>query len=176
MGDVNQDFPPFEEVYRAHADTIFRFCIWMLRDLHAAEDVAADVFVAAFKAYERARPTGDGVQTWLLRIARNTATSHLRRSARLGRALTAIGRRTPAPLDVEGTAELNGEMRLVLEILGTMKQRDQLLIGLRCGGGLSFREIAEMTGMTEVGARTATYRAAERLRVEFINRSGEGGR
>ncbi|MBJ7594695.1 MAG: RNA polymerase subunit sigma-24, partial [Candidatus Dormibacteraeota bacterium] len=47
---------PFDEVYQEHADAVYRFCVSQLRDLDVAEDVTADVFAAAFAAYDRVRP------------------------------------------------------------------------------------------------------------------------
>ena len=47
---------PFDEVYRDHADAVYRFCVSQLRDQATAEDVTGDVFAAAFAAYERVRP------------------------------------------------------------------------------------------------------------------------
>ena len=45
---VHAGVTPFEEVYREHADAVYRFCVSQLRDQATAEDVTGDVFAAAF--------------------------------------------------------------------------------------------------------------------------------
>ena len=158
------DLPPFEDVYTEYANRIFRFCLWLLHDSEAAEDVTADTFMAAYVAYERVRPGPDALQPWLFRIAKNRALNHRRGLRRLGRVLGALQRRPMASTDVEDTVEVRQELDQVIADVATLAQRDRLLIGLRCGAELSYAEIGQLLGLQEVAARTATYRALERLR------------
>ena len=83
---------PFDEVYRDHADAIYRFCVSQLRDQDVAEDVAGDVFAAAFGAYGRVRPSPAGVRTWLFRIARNAVIDQYRREGRRRSLIARIGK------------------------------------------------------------------------------------
>jgi RNA polymerase sigma-70 factor (ECF subfamily) len=162
---VGEELLPFDEVYARHADSVYRFCIWLLRDASAAEDATAETFVSAFAAYERTRPDPEGLQPWLLRIAKNYVHNYQRRSRRFQRSLTNLGHSSQGQSeDVESGVVIREELRELLEALGRMRERDQMLIGLRCGAELSFREIGGILGMTELNARTATYRAIDRLR------------
>lgn len=155
----------FEEVYRQHADDVYRFCLFLLRDPVVAEDVAADVFVAAFQIYRQSPPAAEMVRPWLFRIARNDVIDYRRRQRTWLRAMTRL--RSGNHLsghDVESIASLRMDVRDVLASLSRLSERDQLLVSLRCGADLSFEEIGPITGMTAAAASRATYRAMEKLR------------
>jgi RNA polymerase sigma-70 factor (ECF subfamily) len=135
-----------------------------LRDSAAAEDIAADVFEAAFKAYTRAQPDPDTVHVWLYRIARNRVFNHRRSARRLHAMIGRVGRESKRTADVEGAALMRSEVRAVLDALTILKTRDRELVGLRIAGDLTYREIGELTGMSEHAAMMATRRACDRVR------------
>jgi RNA polymerase sigma-70 factor (ECF subfamily) len=150
-------------VYQRYRLAVYKFCLTQVRDAAAAEDIGADVFEAAFKAYERARPDPDTVHFWLFRIARNKAINYQRRSTRWRAIANLIGRNA-AEGNVENNVETRAELREVLESFAVLSTRDRQLVGLRLAGGLSFHEIGEMMGMSERAAMTATHRACQRVR------------
>jgi RNA polymerase sigma-70 factor (ECF subfamily) len=156
---------PFEEVYRRHANDVYRFCLLQLREPADAEDVTAQAFVSAWTSYERTAPPEDKVRVWLIRIASHDVIDHRRKTQRLRRMLMRFQKDDDAKsVDVESIAEVNEHLRTVLSAADGLSKRDRLLVGLRCGADLSYREISELTGMTEHNASNATYRAIARLR------------
>ncbi len=155
---------PFEEVYRDHADAVYRFCVSQLGNAATAEDVAGDVFASAFAAYDRVRPMPDGVRSWLFRIARNAVIDQYRREHRRRFLLDRLRGDRALPASVEGSAEMRGELRSICSALEMLGERDRQLVGLRVAAGLSFAEAGEVLGMREGAARTATHRALERVR------------
>lgn len=46
--------PSFEDVYRTHAARVYRYCLSQVSSTHDAEDLAADVFASACRAYPTA--------------------------------------------------------------------------------------------------------------------------
>ena len=156
---------PFDEVYRENADSVYRFCVSQLRDAETAEDITADVFAAAFAAYDRVHPDAAGVRTWLFRIARNAVIDQYRREGRRRSLLARIGRDRVFPDTVEDTAEQRTDIRAIRAALDTLRERDRQLVGLRVAGGLSFAEIATVLGIREGAAKMATHRALERVRI-----------
>jgi RNA polymerase sigma factor (sigma-70 family) len=158
---------PFDEVYRDHADSVYRFCVSQLRDPDTAEDVTGDVFAAAFAAYGRVRPDPDGVRTWLFRIARNAVIDQYRREGRRRSLIARIGRDREFPDSVEESAEQRFDLRAICAALETMRERDRQLVGLRVAGGLSYAELGDVVGMREGAAKMATQRALERVRTRL---------
>ncbi len=69
---------------------VFRAAYLILRDTQAAEDVAQDTFIRAYNAALRSDP-GEGVRSWLYRIAVNTSLNELRRRKRETAAVSRIG-------------------------------------------------------------------------------------
>ncbi len=158
---------PFDEVYRDHADAVYRFCVSQLRDPDTAEDVTGDVFAAAFGAYGRVKPDSAGVRTWLFRIARNAVIDQYRREGRRRSLVARIGRDREFPDSVEINVEQRFDLRSICAAMDTLRERDRQLVGLRVAGGLSYAELAKVVGMREGAAKMATHRALERVRARL---------
>lgn len=71
----------FGDLVAAHLDAIFRFHLRMTGDRAAAEDLAQDTFVAAFRALDKLA-TPAFFRAWLYGIARHQALNHNARVAR----------------------------------------------------------------------------------------------
>jgi RNA polymerase sigma-70 factor (ECF subfamily) len=158
---------PFAGVYERHADAVYRFCLAQLGDAAAAEDVAAQTFENAYAAWPRLAETDpDGVRRWIFRIARNATIDHLRRGRRRALLLGRLGSNGhhARSIDVETVAAIRAELRDVLGALHGPRPRDRELVGMRVAAGLSYAEIAEVMGISEQAARTATHRALARVR------------
>ncbi len=158
---------PFDEVYREHADAVYRFCVSQLRDGQAAEDVTGDVFAAAFGAYGRARPDPAGVRPWLFRIARNAVIDQYRREGRRRSLVARLGRDHAFPDSVEESVEQRHDLRSICAAMEALRERDRQLVGLRVAGGLSFAEVGQVVGMREGAAKMATHRALEKVRAQL---------
>jgi len=156
--------PPFEDIFRKHGADVYRFCLSQLRNPALAEEMASDVFYRALKAYERTKPVGKDVIPWLFRIAKNAIIDRQRRENRRIRIFDHITRTAEPMPETEHTAGVRAELRLLMEKMKELSERDRMLVGLRVGGDLSYPEIAEITGMSLHTVTVATNRALVRLR------------
>jgi RNA polymerase sigma-70 factor (ECF subfamily) len=77
----------------AYQPVVFRAAYLILKDKQAAEDVAQDTFLRAYNAALRMDP-GDGVRSWLYRIAVNTSLNELRRRKRETKAVSRLDKDT----------------------------------------------------------------------------------
>jgi RNA polymerase sigma factor (sigma-70 family) len=66
--------------------------------------------------------------------------------------------------DVEQSVVIRHELRLALEAMSALKERDRTLVGLRVGAGLSYADIGRLTGLSERTAMKATHRALDKIR------------
>ncbi len=139
-------------------------------DDRAAEDVAQEALVRAWRHAATYDPRRGSVVTWLLTITRNLAIDAIR-----VRRPTAIDPDHVADLALASaergpaeTAEVNQELvrlRVALRVLPPEQRRAIVLAGVL---GLSAREIAEREGVPLGTAKTRIRAAMQRLRVLLV--------
>jgi RNA polymerase sigma-70 factor (ECF subfamily) len=105
---------------------------------------------------------------WLFAIARNAVNDHLRAQRRRRWLSLEVVRHwispDPQPGEVVADTELHARLLAAVARLGS---REQDLIGLKFGGGLTNRRIAQLTGLSENNVGIILYRAVRRLRAEL---------
>ncbi len=155
--------PPFEDLYREFVTRIYAYVRAQLGGDADAEDVTSQVFIKAYEAYSRFEPAGATPAAWLFRIARNAAFDHLRAAGRRDRLALAIARQAGPEPDPAAAAEARIEHGELLELLGSMPQRQRDVVALR-HSGLSFAEVGGVIGCSEDAAKMAYHRALRALR------------
>lgn len=154
------DRPAFAVLIDRYWERLYRWLCRLTRDGNIAEDIAQETFLKAFAAVNSFRP-GSNFRAWLFRIAHNNFVNQ-RRAIRHNR----------QPLVPEIAEEPNGPVGETLsrEALGLIAQAIAKLpsdfrgaLVLRVEEGLSFREIAEVMGITEETARWRVFKARQKL-------------
>ncbi|MFC1705959.1 RNA polymerase sigma factor [Planctomycetota bacterium] len=139
-------------LYDRYGEEVYRVARRVLLDHGAAEDVTQDVFLRAWRAAPSFR--GGSVKGWLMRITLNLTRDCLRRKRR-NRALARV------TTQVEARAEKSGEDGEEVErALAGLPPHERASVVLKCAEGLTFAQIAAITG---VSLRTAKYRVAQGL-------------
>jgi len=154
-------------VYRSHSARVYRYCLSQVSDRGDAEDVAADVFAAAFRAYAKAELEAGAVLPWLLRIAHNAVIDYRRKKTRRRAVLVrffANESETDDRTDVEGEVVFRDEVAQALRAMRHLSERDRTIIGLRIAAGLPYAQVGTVLGLSEHAATVATKRALARLR------------
>jgi RNA polymerase sigma-70 factor (ECF subfamily) len=136
----------FEDAIWPHLRAAYSFARWMMRNDHDAEDVVQDSFIRAFSAMDRTEVVDP--KSWLLRIVRNTALTHLSRN----RPMKPIPLedapvvRDPAPDPERGYSEAarRDQIRAAIDRLPP-EFRETLI--LRDIEDLSYKEIAAVLGV-----------------------------
>jgi RNA polymerase sigma-70 factor (ECF subfamily) len=164
----------FGLIYTGLGKRVKRVTEYVLRDTHEAEDAMQDAFLAA---YRRIGSLGDAraFETWLLRIARNTAVTRARRRKRL--------RPSPRAHD-EDADDAPGLPRVVNRSGGTepppsavtflratyeeLSSDVRETVRLRYEEGLSCKEIAAHQDVTLSCIKTRLHRARQRLRAAVL--------
>ncbi len=164
---LSGDDGAFGELVRRQERAVLAVVRRYARDPDEARDLAQRAFLRAFQAARRARWLGGGAvpfRAWLFRIAVNLGRNHVRDALRWRRAPAAAAERLPvAPV---GTAWLERaeRERAVRDAVLRLPRRQREVLTLRVDAELSFREIAEALGITELNARVHFHHAARRLR------------
>ncbi len=154
----------FERRCGPYAPMVYRHCLHMLRHQQEAEDAAQESMLRAFRAFDSL--AGQGVATWLFRIAHNTCLDVLK-SARMRRqqAMPEGWEETPdtAPTP-EAHYETNAQREALWQAVSRLKPEHQVLLDLYYAQQMSYEEMAEATGLAQGTLKSRLGRAREALR------------
>jgi RNA polymerase sigma-70 factor (ECF subfamily) len=169
---IDGDQTAFEQVVRAYADPIFRYVRMIVKDEHAAEDVAQRVFLSAYQNLHQFDSQRGKFSTWIYRIARNAALNHLRDNQRCEVALE-----TPLPeagreLPPHEQAELREQFVLLDRAVAGLPEHQRSAWVLSEQEGLTQSEIASIEGVPEGTVKSRVSRAREALRKSLTDQIG----
>ena len=152
-----------DAVYRAHAQTVYKFILAQCHDPDLAEELTQETFYQAVRSIGRF----DGsckLSVWLCQIAKHLLYRHYQKTKReIPVALEGSEEfipRTPAP-DCRIMAKL--ELMEVFKDMQKLPPAMREVIYLRITGELTFGEIGEIMGRSENWARVTFYRGKEIL-------------
>ena len=131
------------EALDQHERSLLRYARGLLGDLAAAQDVVQETFLRLCK--EDPQRIGGHLAQWLFTVCRNLALDSHRRSARhapLEQAEVAVAS------DLEERHDTQQTLGRVLEILDTLPRNQREVVDLRFQGGLSYKEISGVTGLS----------------------------
>ncbi len=164
------DRPPFEDVYREYLGRVYAYVRAQVGSAADAEDVTAQVFINAYKAYGRFEPRHSTPAAWLFRIARNATLDHFRASGRREKLRRTIEHQPVAEEDPAGRAEERIRYEGLLAQVAQLPERQRDAVTLR-HSGLSFAELGTLMKCSEDAAKMLYHRALKQLR-EAAEREG----
>ena len=151
-GDFYRDW---EAVYRDNVDRVYRLMFAKVGNRHDAEDLTAEVFVAALRPLRVSASVGE-VRAYLLAAARTTLAGHWRRT--LGREITTLDDDVAEPVFAHPPASPQLPDRIAA-ILAALPEQYRRILELRFLDGCSVREAAAHMGVSVANAKVLQYRA-----------------
>ena len=150
------DREAFGEFVRGERDSLVMAARALTRDWHTAEDVVQDTFVAAFRNLFQLRDA-TRYRAWLMRILVRLALAPKRRTRRAVRLADPAGVPARPP---------GGDPRLdrIADEVEKLPEKYRVPVSLFYLAGLSYRQVAEVTGLTEKRVKSRLYDARERIR------------
>jgi RNA polymerase sigma factor (sigma-70 family) len=136
--------------FEAARERLVRICTGFI-GVDAAEDVVHDAYLRGRSRFGQLRDP-DLFEAWLTRIAINLCVNRQRAGRRLRDLLPSLRPMPAAPRDAG-----------LRELVERLPPRERTLVVLHYGHGYQFDEIARMTGLSAVNARTIVFRARRRL-------------
>jgi RNA polymerase sigma-70 factor, ECF subfamily len=151
----------FAAVVDAHWTAVYRFLYSMTGSAHDCEDLTQETFLRALRRWKTFRP-GTNLRSWLVRIAANALVDVKRKQQAL--TITPLQVETPSKAaPAERALEVQEQADLVSAAMEELTELNRLVFHLRVTDDLAFREIAELTDITEVAARWHMYQARLKL-------------
>ena len=166
----------FDELVLKHKDKVFNLCYWFLGDYEEANDIAQETFVKAYRSLDKFRFESTFF-TWLYRIAVNTCKNRLKSSeyrqkkemvwldnpgrSKNGNTIRDIQDESKSPI-----VELERKERLmsIKKAINSLPTDQKIVVALRDIDGLSYEEVASITGFNLGTVKSRLARARLDLR------------
>jgi RNA polymerase sigma-70 factor (ECF subfamily) len=161
----------FRELVERFEGPVFSLLVRMVRRAELAEDLAQETFVKAWRALDRFDPARK-FSSWLFKIAHNSALDALRRRGEEALSLDGPGPEGegPMPLPADPRAEdplarkvARDAGRALEGAVAGLKPAYREVLLLRFAQGLSYEEIAEVTGAPLGTVKVHLFRARQEL-------------
>lgn len=174
------DAEAFSTLVDSHQERLLRLCERLLGDAEEARDAAQEVFLKAYRKADEARPQGQ-VYTWLYRIAVNHCLNRLRRRklVRFLRWEDPGERDAPAFDPPDGGAdpaaalEARRRWQATRRAIAKLPENQRAVVVLVRFEGLSYKQAAEVLGVTEGAVESRLVRAMRHL--EAAQEAGDPG-
>jgi len=159
---LSGDREAFGLLIRRYQPGLVRFATRMLGNQDVAADAVAESFIRAYRHLASCREPAR-LRTWLYRIVANRCKSHL---ARRSIADVPLDDAPPVadPADNEAALERAEQLALVGRVLAGLAPEKREAFLLKHVEGLSYEEMAEITGAGVSALKMRVKRACDRLR------------
>jgi RNA polymerase sigma-70 factor (ECF subfamily) len=166
----------FHRLYDEYHQDVFQFLIYLVKNRHLSEDLMHEVYIRAFKAYDRFEGKSSE-KTWLFSIAKNVAIDHFRKTAVRKKHSAEhfdweTQQLTSSERIPEEVASLNEDKVLLYKALDQCTGDQKLVIIMRFFQGLSIAETADVLEWSEGKVKTTQHRAIKALREKLSSREG----
>jgi len=165
------DSKAFDCLVREYMNTVLGLAFNYVRNFHTAEDLAQDTFVQAYQSIASLRD-GARFKVWLLRILRNKCIDHIRRNPRQlsldhdEELQKEVSRKAiqPAPQESEPRRITEEEL---FHALDALRSDYREIFVMKHVDNLSYKEIADLLGMTVSAVGEKLYRVRSMIRAKL---------
>lgn len=157
------DAESFGQLYDLYIDRIYRHLYYRVGNADVAEDLAAQVFLNAWRAVGRYRLTGRPFIVWLLSIAHNLLVDYYR-AKRESTSIDDVIIPSSDADDPVSLAEKSFASAVMRQAIRKLKRDQQVVVVMRYIDGMEYPEIAAVLSKSEGAVRVILHRALVALR------------
>ena len=157
------DMQAFGVLYDRYIQRVYRYCYYRTNTALDAEDLTAQIFLAALEALPRYRQDGH-FAAWLFTIAHNKVMDYHRRIPPLPLDESIL---PPIYTDMEVDVEKSQRREHLSRLIQSLAKNERELIHLRYVAELSFAEIAKVLQKNEDAVKKKLYRLVARMKTEL---------
>jgi RNA polymerase sigma-70 factor (ECF subfamily) len=162
----NGDLEAFEDLVALYRKKVFSFALYHLRNRDDAEDAAQEVFWRVFNYIKKYDPSRKFF-SWLYAIEMNVIRTLAKKRKNRGPSLDEMDTEGFLFRD-DGLLSTDDKIALFHEI-GKLNESDRNLLYYKYMDGLSTREIAAESGITEENVKVRLFRIRERMAKDLQN-------
>ncbi len=164
IAKAQRDHRHFGPLYEHYFEQMYRF---VYKRLGGNEEIAGDLtqqtFIKAMANLSKYEDRGLPFSAWLYRIAQNEVNMYFR-SQKKAYTVEITDRMLVAVLEEAGNSNYTQEdLDQLIETINNLEESHADLIELRFFQELSFKEIADIYGISEANAKMKTYRLLEKI-------------
>ncbi len=137
-----------------------RYASRIVRDPTAAQDIVQTTLIRLCAHWTALSATPGRIVPWLYRTAHNAAVDHIRREERHRRAAETMAHEASSSCSA---AQPDERRRAIENELGRLSEGEREVLLLRLDAGLSYQQIAEVTGRTVGNVGCLLHNAVRRL-------------
>jgi RNA polymerase sigma-70 factor (ECF subfamily) len=181
--DERPDDLGFKTIYEENVDMLLRVAMRISNSTEAAEDIVHDAFGKLVEK-KLVFPSGNDAKYWLIRVVKNAAINYAKRKGRETRAYEKWWRSEASPVEnveagaltiketgteagIQPSVEedvLRGETaRELRRCLNLLPEKLREVLVLKEYGGMNYKEIGKVLGISEGNVKVRAFRAREAL-------------
>ncbi|TXT43880.1 MAG: RNA polymerase sigma-70 factor ECF subfamily [Spirochaetes bacterium] len=190
-GDID-----FRKLYEANGEMLLRIAFRIANSTEAAEDVVQEAFGKLIEK-RMSFPTPNDAKYWLIRVVKNAAINYAKRKSRETKAYEKWWRNEASPIEnqeagsfsiketgteagVQASAEedvLKDESAAeIRKALSMLPEKLKMVLILKEYGGMNYKEIGKILGISEGNVKVRAFRAREALLAKMDKENGHVSR
>jgi len=162
-----------ETIVAKYEGALLRYATRLLNNAAVAQDVVQEAFIRLSRRWTPGWPDDGRLRQWLYRTAHNAAIDYIRGEQRRRRLYerSALEQPDSAPAEAPATLDAADRRRLVLDRIARLDPSEREVLLLRLQEGMSYAEIARVTGR-RVGTVGCLLHTATRKLTESLRKTG----
>lgn len=144
---------------------IFKVCNAYCHDFEDRKDLVQEVIIKLWQSFEKYNNKYK-LSTWMYRIALNTAISHYRANRKRKTGTFSIHEDLFDLIDENESLELDNNVKLLYDFINGFDELNKALMILYLDNN-SYRDIADVLGITETNVATKISRIKQQLKKQF---------
>lgn len=156
----------FAPLYEKYHEQIFRYIYQRMDDKEMAFDATSQVFLKALKNIHKFEYRGVPFGSWLYRIAKSELNQAFR-DRKAKRAINIDDTHVATFIEVFKEEETEHNKKRLFKAISQLKETDIQLIEMRYFEERPYKEMGEILDITENNAKVKTFRALEKLKLNF---------
>ena len=155
----------FDTVVNTYEGALIRYASRILRDTNAAQDVVQEAFIRLFRNWKETLEPSSQLSSWLYRVTHNCAVDYLRKQTRRRNLHQrhAEEQAGHVPPDRGRGFRISESAERAARALKTLSLREQQLVILKVYEEKTYREIAEITGLSVGNVGYILHHAMKKL-------------